>query len=206
MSPVLGAYKSLASFVLASASPRRRELLALAGLDFEVLPGAAEPDPNEGEPPADFSRRAALAKALDAHERRPEAVVLAADTVVVLDGRILGKPRDAADALGTLRSLRGRTHEVVTGCAILAPGHEPVAFHESTLVTMAHAPEAALAAYVATGESMDKAGSYAIQGRGGFLVQRIEGSYSNVVGLPLAEVIAALVSLGAVEPKDPAAG
>lgn len=191
---------ALRRLVLASASPRRSELLGLAGLEFEVLPGAAEPMPEQGEPPAEYACRAALAKALDAFARRPEAVVLAADTIVVLDGRILGKPSDAADALRTLQELAGRAHEVITGCALCAPGRTPEVFSVSTQVTMAQAPAAALAAYVATGEPMDKAGSYAIQGKGGFLVQRIEGSYSNVVGLPVAEVVEALVAWGVVAP------
>lgn len=196
-----GAYKALRSLVLASASPRRSELLGLAGLEFEILPGAAEPLPEQGEPPAEYACRAALAKALDALARRPEAVMLAADTIVVLGDRILGKPRDAADALRTLQELAGRTHEVVTGCAICAPGRKPEVFGVSTLVTMTPAPVAALAAYVATGEPMDKAGSYAIQGKGGFLVQRIEGSYSNVVGLPVAEVLEALEAWGVIVPR-----
>lgn len=201
MTQALGAYRPLTALVLASASPRRRELLAMAGLDFEVLPGAAEPEAEAGEPPADYALRAALAKAQDAFERRPRAVVLAADTIVVLDGRILGKPRDAADALRMLTDLAGRTHEVISGCAICSPSRAPERFSVSTLVAMAGAPEAALAAYVATGEPMDKAGGYAIQGRAGFLVQRIEGSYSNVVGLPVAEFIAALERLRAVAPR-----
>lgn len=201
MTQALGAYRPLTALVLASASPRRRELLALAGLDFEVLPGTAEPEPEAGELPAGYALRAALAKAQDAFERRPQAVVLAADTIVVLDGRILGKPRVPADALRMLTDLAGRTHEVVTGCAICSPNRAPERFSVSTLVTMAGAPEAALAAYVATGEPMDKAGGYAIQGRAGFLVQRIEGSYSNVVGLPVAEFIAALERLRAVAPR-----
>ncbi len=196
-----GAYGSLTELVLASASPRRRELLAMAGLDFEVLPGAAEPEPQAGEPPADYALRAALAKAQDAFERRPQAVILAADTIVVLDGRILGKPRDPADALRMLTDLAGRTHEVITGCAICSPSRAPESFSVSTLVTMASAPETALAAYVATGEPMDKAGGYAIQGRAGFLVQRIEGSYSNVVGLPVAEVLDVLASWGVIAPR-----
>jgi len=202
MSACQGAHKALARLVLASASPRRQELLSLAGLDFEVLPGAAEPLPEPGEEPAAYARRAALAKALEAGALRPQAVVLAADTIVILDGRILGKPGDAADALLALRDLRGRTHEVVTGCAIFMSGREPETFSVSTLVTMAHWPDAALAAYIATGEPMDKAGSYAIQGRGGFLVAGIQGSYSNVVGLPVVEVMTALERLGAVAPSQ----
>lgn len=200
MTQAPGAYRALTDLVLASASPRRCELLMLAGLDFEVLPGAAEPEPEAGEAPAPFALRAALAKALDAFGRRPQAVVLAADTIVVLDGRILGKPRDMADALHTLTELSGRSHEVITGCAICAPGRAPETFSVSTLVTLAPAPKAALEAYAATGEPMDKAGSYAIQGRGGFLVRRIEGSYSNVVGLPVAEVLAALAARGFIAP------
>ncbi|MFO7596129.1 MAG: Maf family protein [Desulfocurvibacter africanus] len=200
MSP-RGAYKTLGSLVLASASPRRSELLGLAGLEFEILPGEAEPMPEKGEPPAEYACRAALAKAMDAFARRPENVVLAADTIVVLDNRILGKPSDAADALRTLRELAGRAHEVITGCAVCAPGRKPESFAVSTLVTMARVQDAALEAYVATGEPMDKAGSYAIQGQGGFLVQRIEGSYSNVVGLPVAEVLEAFSTWGIIAPR-----
>ncbi len=200
MSP-RGVYTALEPLVLASASPRRSELLGLAGLEFEVLPGEAEPMPENGEPPSEYACRAALAKALDAFGRRPEAVVLAADTIVVLDKRILGKPIDAADALRTLRDLSGRTHEVITGCVVCTPGREPESFAVSTLVTMAEVGDAALEAYVATGEPMDKAGSYAIQGQGGFLVRRIDGSYSNVVGLPVTEVLEALSAMGIIAPR-----
>ncbi len=175
------------TLVLASASPRRRELLAGAGYVFEIVAPAADETPIVGEDATAYVARLARAKAEDVARRRPGVAVLAADTAVVLGGRIFGKPVDRDDALRMLRELAGREHQVITAACVLAPAgrFEAVAV---TQVRFRAADEAALAAYVATGEPMDKAGAYAIQGRGGDLVAGIRGSRTNVIGLPMDEV------------------
>ena len=188
--------------VLASASPRRRELLAQAGYTFEVRPANVPEDPRPREEPVAYVARLAREKA-EAVYRNLAAnggtelagggvlAVLGADTTVVLDGRILGKPEDVADAARMLRMLSGRTHRVITGVALAtADGTEVAA--EATAVRFVTVPEEEIAAYVATGEPMDKAGAYAIQGRAARWIPRIEGCYFNVVGLPLALVTAML--------------
>ena len=190
--------------ILASASPRRRELLGLAGIAFDVVVSPVEePAPDVGEHPAAYAARMARLKAAAVAALNPEAVVIGADSVVAVGETILGKPKDAADALRMLTLLSGRTHQVVTGCAIFAPAGEPEIFSVSTDVTMLASSQARLAAYVATGEPMDKAGAYAIQGGAAAFVTSICGSYTNVVGLPLAEVVIVLVSLGVLIPRNP---
>lgn len=179
----------MADLVLASASPRRRQLLAQIGLAFRVR----ESDVDEGPllagagDPRRLTRGLALAKAMAVGRFETDALVLAADTVVVLDGEILGKPRDAEEAAAMLSRLQGRTHRVVTGVAVLdaATGRSRTAAEE-TRVTLRELSPGEIAAYVAGGEPMDKAGAYAVQGLGAVLVTRIEGCYYNVVGLPLA--------------------
>jgi len=187
--------------ILASASPRRRELLALAGVPFDIVVSPAqEPDPDVNEHPAAYAARMARLKAAAVAEAHPDAVVLGADSVVAVGETILGKPANAADALRMLRLLSGRSHQVVTGCAIFAPGREPEIFTVATDVTMGVVSEDRLAAYVATGEPMDKAGAYAIQGGAAAFVTSICGSYTNVVGLPLAEVVEVLGTWGVIVP------
>jgi len=178
------------TLVLASASPRRRELLASAGVLFVVRPSAIDETPDAGEEPLPYVRRMAREKAL-AVEADESETVLAADTVVALDGRVLGKPADVGDALATLRVLSGRTHRVHTAVA-LRTGGRVLARVTTTRVTFRTLKEDELARYVATGEPFDKAGGYGIQGHGGALVERVVGSYTNVVGLPLAETLALL--------------
>jgi septum formation protein len=173
--------------VLASASPRRRELLTAAGLDFEVLRVDIDETPARGETPEDHVRRLAREKAGAGRVRRPGTVVLAADTIVVLDDRILGKPRDAEDATRMLRALSGRAHEVLTGVAVSGPAGTVVEVAR-TRVWFQSLSDAEIAGYVGSGEPRDKAGAYAIQGLGSKFVERIDGSYSNVVGLPVALV------------------
>lgn len=176
--------------ILASTSPRRKELLALAGVDFTVVPSPAEePEPDYGELPAAYAARMARLKAAPVAAAHPGAVVIGADSVVAVGGTILGKPRDAADARRMLSLLSGCTHQVVTGCAVFGLGDDPEIFTVSTDVAMTVLSEAAIAAYVATGEPLDKAGAYAIQGRAAAFITEIHGSYTNVVGLPLAEVM-----------------
>ena len=188
--------------VLASASPRRRELLAQAGYTFDVRPANVPEDPHPGEEPVAYVARLAREKAEAVYRTLAanggtelagggELAVLGADTTVVVDGKILGKPEDAADAARMLRMLSGRTHRVITGVALAtAEGTEVAA--EATAVQFVTVPEEEIAAYVATGEPMDKAGAYAIQGRAARWIPRIEGCYFNVVGLPLALVTAML--------------
>ena len=189
--------------ILASASPRRRELLALAGVPFDIVVSPAqEPAPDVNEHPAAYAARMARLKAAAVAEMHPAAVVLGADSVVAVGETILGKPADAADALRMLRLLSGRSHQVVTGCALFAPGREPEIFTVATDVTMGVVSEDRLAAYVATGEPMDKAGAYAIQGGAAAFVTTICGSYTNVVGLPLAEVVEVLRTWGSIIPAN----
>ncbi len=175
--------------ILASASPRRRELLAQAGFAFEVRPAHVNEDPKPGEDAIAYVTRLAREKAQAVFDGMgdAEAVVLGADTTVEVDGQILAKPEDAADAARMLRLLSGRTHRVMTGVAVVTKGRAEVAA-EVTGVRFVTLSDAEIAAYVATGEPMDKAGAYAIQGRAGRWIPRVEGCYFNVVGLPLALV------------------
>jgi septum formation protein len=176
------------ALVLASASVRRRVLLESLGLDLVVDPAHVDEALRDREPPADYVMRLARAKAEAVAVRHPGAVVLGADTSVVLDGTIFGKPTSAEHALWMLSSLAGRTHSVVTAVAVAGGGAQLVRAE----VTFAVSSDAALRWYVATGEPMDKAGAYAVQGIGGFLIERIDGSHSAVIGLPLVETVALL--------------
>ena len=180
--------------VLASASPRRQELLRNAGIAFEVQPADIAEDPLSGETAQACVERLAREKALAIAAQRPSDTVLGADTVVTIDGQILGKPDDDADAARMLRLLSGRTHQVITGVCLVAGGRCKVA-SETTSVTMCEISEKEVADYVATSEPMDKAGAYAIQGIASRWIPRIEGDYSNVVGLPVALVYRMLSEL-----------
>jgi septum formation protein len=182
------------NLVLASGSPRRRELLALAGLAFEVCPPKVLEAVDPALSPSELARALAAQKARAVALARPGACVLGADTLVALNGQILGKPPDEARAAATLRLLSGKTHSVHTGVCLLWGG-QTRCFSQETRVTFYPLTEEEIAAYVATGEPMDKAGAYGIQGRGGLLVKKIAGDYWNVVGLPLAAVARALRAL-----------
>jgi septum formation protein len=173
--------------ILASSSPRRVELLRAAGFVFDVQPQDVDERPLPGEEPAAHVTRLARQKARQAGCGRIDAVVLAADTVVVIDGVVLGKPVGDEEAAGMLRRLSGRAHDVLTGVAVCASGSLSDAI-ERTEVRFAPLSEAEIAWYVSTGEPRDKAGAYAIQGLASRFVERIDGSYSNVVGLPVALV------------------
>jgi septum formation protein len=173
--------------VLASASPRRQELLRNAGIVFEVQPANIPEDQHAGETAKDCAERLAREKALAIARLRPGDLVLGADTVVVVDGQLLGKPADAADAARMLRLLSGREHQVITGVCLAARGQTSVA-SETTRVTMSEITEQEITEYITTGEPMDKAGAYAIQGIASRWIPRIEGDHSNVVGLPVALV------------------
>lgn len=186
--------------VLASASPRRRELLTQAGFVFSVHPAHIPEDPLPGEEPIAYVTRLARQKAeavfteLSAAGSQEGLAVLGADTTVTLDGHILAKPEDAADAARMLRLLSGRTHRVITGVAVAAAGRVEVAA-EVTAVRFLTLSEEEIAAYIATGEPMDKAGAYAIQGGAAKWIPRIEGCYFNVVGLPVALTCSMLESI-----------
>jgi len=184
--------------ILASTSPRRAEILHDAGFSFIVVSSAVDETPIPGEPPNELVQRLANAKAeLVAARAAGPAIVLAADTVVTLDGRIFGKPRSADDARHMLENLSGRTHAVVTGVTLIRlPDAERRTFVESTLVHFAQLSAEEITRYLATEEPHDKAGAYAIQGRAGRYIPRIEGDYFNIVGLPLARVTQALADLG----------
>ncbi len=214
--------------VLASASPRRQELLRSAGISFTVQPADIDETPLAGESPRECAERLAREKALAVWRTRPQDLVLGADTIVVIDEAILGKPVDADDAVRMLRQLSGRVHRVITGVCVVravASGQLPVASEaepgasqlrqtpyeilrtgnrelragsETTLVTMSKLCEDEIRDYVATGEPVDKAGAYAIQGIASRWIPRIEGDYSNVVGLPVELVYRMLREQGEV--------
>jgi septum formation protein len=194
------------TLVLASASPRRQELLRNAGIPFTVQPADIDETPLAGESPRECAERLARAKALAVFQRNPQKCVLGADTIVVVDDTVLGKPRDAEDAARMLRRLSGREHGVITGVCVVTPVTSrqlPVASKvktasETTLVTFCELSDDEIRFYVATGEPMDKAGAYAIQGLASRWIPRIEGDYSNVVGLPVALVYRMLRELGVV--------
>lgn len=188
--------------LLGSASPRRREILTTLGLPLLVAAAVIDETPLPAEPPRDYLERIVGAK-LQAVARLPEVsragAVLVADTTVILDRRPLGKPEGQAEARAMLRALSGRAHDVSTCFAISGPDAPARALHRETVtsrVVFRALDEDEIAAYAATGEGLDKAGGYAIQGIGAFAVARVEGSYSSVVGLPACEVVAALRGAG----------
>jgi septum formation protein len=181
--------------ILASTSPRRRELLTQLGATFEVLAVAVDERPLAGELPIDHVCRLALAKARAGAEQAPDACVLGADTVVVLEGEIFGKPADAADAAAMLRRLSGRTHVVLSAVACVHQGAHGVRLSESKVTFRALSGDE-IEAYCATGEPLDKAGAYAIQGRAAAFIRHLDGSYSGVMGLPIYETAELLAAAG----------
>ncbi len=178
--------QSTATLILASSSPRRRELLQTLGLPFTVMTSDADETVEQEMSPAEVVETLSLRKARAVAGKVGEGVVLGSDTIVVLDGRILGKPGDEAEAFRMLQSLQGREHTVYSGVALVdaATGRTEVA-HQSTRVQIRPLSEREIRAYIATGEPMDKAGAYAIQGIGATIVEGIVGDYFTVVGLPL---------------------
>jgi septum formation protein len=177
--------------ILASQSPRRRELLAQIGIEFTVVTADIDETPWPGEDHRAYTLRLADAKARAVLVQHPHGIVIGADTTVEVDGDLLGKPTDAADAARMLRLLSGRVHQVTTGIAVLTSDQTHIAA-ETTNVSFSAMTDDEIAAYVATGEPMDKAGAYGIQGRAAEWIPRIEGDYNNVVGLPLARLAALL--------------
>jgi septum formation protein len=186
--------------VLASGSPRRRELLGRLAVPFEIaVSRRPERRPHPGEEPKRYAEATALEKAREIRATHSDAIVIAGDTIVVADDTILGKPADPDEAFGMLSALAGVTHDVITGVAVLCAGEEHIA-SECTRVSMRRSSPTELREYIATGEPMDKAGAYAIQGHGGALISAIEGCLENVVGLPLCLVRNVLVRCGLALP------
>lgn len=181
--------------ILASRSPRRADLLRAAGFRFEIEAAAVDERQRPGEPPRDYVLRVAADKAAAVSRRKPGRVVLGADTIVVIDAQVLGKPADDHEARAMLQMLSGRTHDVLTGVA-LRSGDHAVAEAVSTRVRFLPLSDEEIAWYVASGEPAGKAGAYAIQGLASRFVEWIDGSYSNVVGLPVATVYRLLVRAG----------
>jgi len=194
-------FQTLKPLVLASKSPRRQELLKALGLEFEVVPSRFQEPPPGSAPPTKYVRFLAAAKAREVADRRPEKVILAADTIVVLDDQILGKPKDQEEAQRMLKGLSGRAHQVYTGYTILYKGLQICKVVTTEVVFKRLSPRE-IRAYLATGEPMDKAGAYAIQGLASYMVQEVRGSVTNVIGLPLTEVVEDLLSLGIIDFKE----
>ena len=185
--------------ILASASPRRMELLDSAGVDFDVCAGNVHEDPLPGELPRDHVLRLARDKAYEVAARAEGRFFIGADTIVFCEREIMGKPKDAADAERMLRKLSGISHEVITGFAVYDKARDGLLCDVvSTRVYFKHLRDEEIRDYIATSCPFDKAGAYAIQGGAAHMVERIEGSYTNVVGLPLCEVIEALRKIGAI--------
>lgn len=187
------------SLILASASPRREELLALIGLKFTVEPSLIEEPAFSGEEPAEYAKKLADLKAGDVADRYQGSskLIIGADTIVIIDGEVLGKPADEREAESMLKKLAGRTHEVITGVAVIDAdtGSQEIGASR-TLVTFRAMTDAEIRRYVKTGEPMDKAGAYGIQGLGAINITRIEGCYFNVVGLPLPTLAGLLKKFG----------
>lgn len=183
------------SIILASASPRRAELLRQMGVEFQVRPADIDETPANGELPADYVLRLAREKALAISHQVPDAIVLGSDTSVVVADCILGKPGNEREAAETLQALSGRTHQVMTAVATAVDGFAQACL-VTTDVTFRRLRPDEISAYVRTGEPMDKAGSYGIQGLGGIFVESLQGSYSAVVGLPLRETADLLAQAG----------
>lgn len=179
-------------FILASASPRRRELLKQIGVTFEVMPAKGEEVITKRQPEQvvmELSRQ--KAEEIAAGIQGEHVIILGADTVVVYDGKILGKPKDETDARRMLSMLSGNTHSVYTGVTVIVirdGESQSHSFYEETKVTMYPMTDAQISAYIRTGEPMDKAGAYGIQGKGAVFIEKIDGDYNNVVGLPLAKI------------------
>ncbi len=187
--------------ILASGSPRRSELLAAAGLSFEVIPSPAGEIHDASLGMEGLCEENARLKAAAVAAHHPEVVVIGADTLVFLDGQPLGKPKDMADAARMLRSLSGFVHDVCTGVCICEPGGKVRTLHAVTEVVFRTLDEATISEYLAKTSPLDKAGAYGIQDHGDMIVERIVGSYENVMGLPVEDVLDALAEIGLLIPR-----
>jgi len=185
------------SIVLASESTRRVDILRSLGISFSIIPPDIDERRMKDESPRDFVLRVSMEKARKVGEHFEDKWVIGADTIVVNKGRVLGKPRDEADAFNMLKSLRGKWHKVITGYCILNVSKD-IMYRDAveTRVYVRDLSDMEIMKYIETSEPLGKAGSYAVQGRGGYMVKEIKGSYSNVVGLPICEVAEVLLSLG----------
>lgn len=182
--------------VLASKSPRRIDLLKGLGWKFDVMPSNKPENIDKNLPPCEVAQALSLQKAQDVASYVSSSWIIGADTIVVIDDKILGKPKNEDDALVMLSSLKGRVHEVITGVTLINPSGDVLTKYSRSLVTMKHLTKSDILSYISCGESMDKAGAYAIQGRGTLLISAIEGDYFNIVGLPLALLSAMFEELG----------
>lgn len=182
--------------VLASASPRRQELLRQVGVSFRVIPSTFDESVATPMAPVDLVEYLAVSKARDVARHQPGALVIGADTIVVIDGETLGKPRDRSDAIGMLQRLSGREHEVHTGLAVVTGERRELVSHESTSVRFRDLTLAQIERYVDSGEPMDKAGAYGIQERGAAIVSSVQGDYFTVVGLPICRLVQMLSQFG----------
>ncbi|MHC1727173.1 MAG: nucleoside triphosphate pyrophosphatase [Syntrophobacteraceae bacterium] len=194
-------FKTLKPLILASESPRRKRLLQSLGIEFRVEPSRIDESGPPAAGPAEAARQWAVLKASSIASLHPEPWILGADTIVVLDGHIFGKPRGWVDAASMLQRLSGRVHEVITGMCLV--NAEAGFYRTGSVITRVHFKNLTfgeIEAYVRTGKPMDKAGAYGIQGIGAFLVKAVEGSYTNVVGLPLSETIEWLTEQNIIEP------
>ncbi len=190
-----GSRSSVLKVILASQSPRRRDLLNLIGIDHEVYPADVNESLFAGESPVAHATRLARAKALTLAQREPSALIIAADTIVVVDDDVLGKPAHEADAHRMLRMLSGREHIVVTAVAVALDG-DIVSTADEVRVTFRKLTDTEIGQYIATGEPMDKAGAYGIQGFGATIVGRIDGDYFAVMGLPVTRVVELMGQVG----------
>jgi septum formation protein len=185
------------SIVLASESTRRVDILRTLGISFSIIPPDIDETKLKDETPQEFVARISYEKANKVGQHFPDKWVIAADTIVVLKGKVLGKPKDERDAFNMLRTLRGKWHKVITGYCVLNL-LKNVVYRDivETKVFVRHMTDDEITRYIKTSEPMGKAGSYAVQGKGGYMVKEIKGSYTNVVGLPICEIAEALLSLG----------
>ena len=204
--PMTNQIEDVPPIVLASQSPRRRALLEDLGIPFIQMPSNVDESRLDGELPRDFARRAAFEKGEDIRGRLEKEGkspwIVSADTIVVLGDEVFFKPKNKAEARVMTARLSGRTHTVITGWAVIRSGIAPRVSHTETAVTFHRLTEAQIDGYVETGEGLDKAGAYAVQGIGTFLVEKIDGNYFNVVGLPVSHVVRALLEAGAL-PRYP---
>lgn len=198
-----GPFQNVKALILASGSPRRADLLGSLGIDFDIIVSNAEEPPFPGGNPAEYVLETARIKMLPICDMHPDKWIIAADTVVFINGSALGKPGTPEDAFSMLRKLSGRWHTVISGFLVgeKETGTLIKKFAESR-VKIRNLKESEIWSYIATGEPMDKAGSYAVQGLGAFMIDQIEGSYTNVIGLPLSETADVLLSLGIIKPRS----